>query len=135
MTRSVEEWIGKTDDAKIPPRVRARVFAKFGGICQLSKREIRAGERWECDHIIALVNGGEHRESNLHPVLVGPHREKTKADVAEKARVAKIRARHIGAVRPKGTIKSAGFPRAPKRREIGEKEMQLRALRERNAGE
>lgn len=97
MSRSVEEWIGKTDDAPIPPRVRLRVFDKFGGICQCGcKRKIRAGERWDCDHIVALINGGEHRESNLQPLLTEHHKPKTKADVAEKAAVYAVRRKHLG---------------------------------------
>lgn len=94
--RSVEEWIGSSPDAKIPPRVRARVFEAHHGVCHLSKRRIRAGESWECDHIIALCNGGEHRETNLAPALSEPHKIKTKADVREKAKVARLRKRHLG---------------------------------------
>ena len=100
MSREVPEWKGKTDDAAIPPRVRVRVFDRFGGRCHLSGRLIRAGEAWDCDHIIALANGGEHRESNLAPALKAPHREKTKADVAEKADVYRKRAKHLGIKRP-----------------------------------
>lgn len=96
MSRNVEEWIGKTDDAAIPPRVRVRVFDRDNGCCHISGRRIRAGEPWDCDHIVALVNGGEHRESNLAPALKEPHREKTKADVAEKSRVYRKRAKHLG---------------------------------------
>jgi 5-methylcytosine-specific restriction endonuclease McrA len=76
------------------------VFDRFGGRCHLSGRFIRAGEAWDCDHIIALANGGEHRESNLAPALKAPHREKTKADVAEKADVYRKRAKHLGIKRP-----------------------------------
>ena len=100
MSRSTEEWIGKTDDAKIPPRVRLRVFERHGGICHISGRRIQAGEAWECDHFIALINGGEHRESNLRPALVAPHREKTKLDVAEKARTARKRQKYLGIKKP-----------------------------------
>lgn len=96
MSRSLPEWIGKTDDAAIPPRVRIRVFEAHAGICHISGRRIRAGEPWECDHIIALVNGGEHRESNLAPALTDKHREKTKEDVAEKSRVYRKRSKSLG---------------------------------------
>ena len=96
MSRSVPEWIGATPDAKIPPRVRLRVFERHGGICHLSKRKIQPGEIWQLDHIIALVNGGEHRESNLAPALDNPHKEKTAADVAEKAKIDRIRKKHLG---------------------------------------
>lgn len=99
--RSVDEWIGSSPDAKIPPRVRARVFEAHRGVCHISKRRIRAGEAWECDHVIALCNGGEHRESNLAPALGEPHKIKTKADVREKSKVARLRKRHIGIKKPR----------------------------------
>lgn len=102
MPRSVDEWIGKTDDTKIPTRVRLRVFFREDGICHISGRKIRPGEPWDCDHKIALANGGEHRESNLFPALRDKHREKTKGDVAEKATTARQRAKHLGISRPKG---------------------------------
>jgi 5-methylcytosine-specific restriction protein A len=99
--RSVPEWQGKTPDSKIPAHVRARVFEAHGGICYLSGRRIRAGEAWQLDHIIALTNGGAHAESNLAPALSEPHRIKTKADVREKAKVARIRKRHLGIKKPR----------------------------------
>jgi 5-methylcytosine-specific restriction endonuclease McrA len=78
------------------------VFERHGGVCHISGRKIRAGEPWECDHIIALCNGGEHRERNLAPALAQPHREKTAADVAERAKIDRIRKRHLGLAKPKG---------------------------------
>lgn len=96
MPRSVKEWIAKHDNDPIPPRVRLRVFERYSGRCYLSDRSIRAGEPWDCDHIVALVNGGEHRESNLAPVLKDPHRAKTAEDVKEKAIVAKKRKTFLG---------------------------------------
>ncbi len=109
MSRSAPEWIAKRDDDAIPPRVKLRVFEREGGRCHISKRLIRAGEAWECDHIIALCNGGEHRETNLAPALADKHREKTKADVAEKATVYRKRAKHLGLKPAKQEIRSAGF--------------------------
>lgn len=103
--RSVPEWRGKTPDTKIPPHVRARIFETHGGVCHLSKRRIRAGDAWECDHIIALCNGGEHRESNLAPALSEPHRIKTKADVREKSKIARLRKKHLG-IKPDRTIRA-----------------------------
>ena len=94
--RSTKEWIGKTPDTKVPPRVRLRVFEAAGEICALTGRKIRPGDQWDCDHRIALKNGGENRESNLQPVLRAAHREKTKADVAQKAKDARVRKKHLG---------------------------------------
>lgn len=96
MARSVPEWIGKTDDTPIPPRVKLRVFERHGGICHLSGRKIRGGEPWECDHITALINGGENRESNLAPALKTEHILKTASDVEEKSKVYRQRAKHLG---------------------------------------
>jgi len=109
MPRSTPEWIGKTDDAAIPPRVRLRIFEAHGGICHISGRKITPADPWDCDHIIALANGGEHRESNLAPALRDKHREKTAEDVALKAKGAAIRARHRG-LRPPSRLRGAGFP-------------------------
>jgi 5-methylcytosine-specific restriction enzyme A len=116
MSRSTPEWIGKTPDAQIPPRVRLRVFERHNGICHLSGRRIRAGEQWDADHVVALVNGGEHRESNLAPALRDKHREKTAADVAEKATVYRVRAKHLGLTPKRTKIQSAGFRKAAPQR-------------------
>ena len=105
MTRSVPEWIGKNDDAPIPPRVRLRVFERHGGICHLSGRKIQAGDSWDCDHVVALINGGPHRESNLAPALRSEHRKKTAADVKQKAKNDRVRKKHIGIKKPR-TIRS-----------------------------
>jgi 5-methylcytosine-specific restriction endonuclease McrA len=112
MTRAVDEWIGKTHDSAIPPRVKVRIFERHQGICHLTKRRIRAGEAWDCDHVIALCNGGEHREGNLAPALRQPHREKTAEDVRVKSKIARIRKRHLGiatARRPMPGSKASGW--------------------------
>lgn len=116
MTRTPPEWIGKTDDAAIPDRVRLRVFERHNGYCYLAKRKIKTGEPWQIDHIIALVNGGANRESNLAPVLIDKHREKTAADVAEKAMVYRKRAKHLGIKKPGQKIQSRGFEKRPAQR-------------------
>lgn len=95
MARSTEEWIGKSDDDPIPPRVRIRVFVKFDGICQECGVKI-VGKRWICDHRIALINGGENRENNLGPIHEACDKTKTALDVAEKSKVYRKKAKHLG---------------------------------------
>lgn len=104
MSRSIPEWIGKTDDSAIPPRVRLRVFEAHGGICALTGRKITPSDKWEVDHKTALINGGEHRESNLQPVLQAAHREKTAVDVGLKAKADRVRKKHLGIHKPKATL-------------------------------
>ncbi|WP_439398467.1 HNH endonuclease signature motif containing protein [Bradyrhizobium sp. PMVTL-01] len=115
MSRSVEQWIGKTDDSRPPPRVRLRIFDRYNGICHWSGIKIRAGDGWDVDHVIALTNGGENRESNMAPILRGkPHKEKTAQDVAEKAKVYRKRSAHLGLKPSKNRkLKSRGFAKAP----------------------
>lgn len=94
--RSTPEWIGKTDNTPPPPRVRQRIFDRYNGRCYLSGRQIRPGDKWECEHILALCNGGENRESNLAPALVAPHKTKTKRDRKTKSKNDRVRKRHLG---------------------------------------
>lgn len=97
VARSTAEWIGKTDDERPPDRVRVRVYLRYGGRCQCGcDRLILTGELWNADHKIAIINGGENRESNLVPLIEAHHRVKTRADVAMKSVTYESRKRHLG---------------------------------------
>lgn len=96
MTRSVDEWIGKTDDTPIPPRVRLRVFERAKGRCEICDRKLGPADTWEADHTVALCNGGDNREGNLRVACSWCHASKTKADVSIKSKSARVRARHLG---------------------------------------
>lgn len=103
MPRTIPEWIGKTDDEPVPPRVRLRVLLTFNRVCNKCYRVIRPGVEWTCDHKIALINGGENRERNLQPLCDWCNPLKNKADVAEKSAVYDRAASHAGIKRkPKG---------------------------------
>ena len=118
MARTVKEWVGKTDDTRPPPRVLRRIFERENGVCHISSRKIAPGEAWQAEHKIALINGGRNSEDNLFPALGDPHKEKTRADLAEKKRVAALALSNIGVSRPSGQILSSGFAkfaREPKR--------------------
>jgi 5-methylcytosine-specific restriction endonuclease McrA len=85
MSRSVPEWRGKTDDTAIPPRVKVRLFERSSGRCADCNRAVLGGLRPRYDHRIALVNGGENRESNIQLLCHECHNAKSKDDVAEKS--------------------------------------------------
>lgn len=108
MPRSVAEWIGRSDDAPVPPRVRLRVLERFDRRCDTELgcgRQICPGDRWTCDHAVAIINGGENRERNLHPLCAWCDPPKTRADVREKSRTYRARLRHAGI-----KLKAAGRP-------------------------
>lgn len=111
--RQTEEWIATNDDQTIPARVKVRVFEKYNGTCYLSGIKIMPGDKWECEHIIALSNGGEHRESNLAPAFAVPHKEKTKSDMKIKAKIARVRKRHLGIKKKGWTIPGRRFDGTP----------------------
>lgn len=106
MGRSVPEWVGKDEDTKVPDRVKLRVFERAGGRCHISGRRITPSDLWDLDHVIALCNwtgdGHGNRESNLAPALRDKHKEKTKADVAEKSDAYRKRLKHAGVKKRKG---------------------------------
>lgn len=95
MSRSLPEWIGKTPDTPIPPRVQDRVRERCGNACKGCTRPLR-NENGHIDHIIALINDGEHREDNMQLLCEWCHASKTAQDVAMKSRSARVRQRHRG---------------------------------------
>lgn len=109
MSRSVPEWIGATPDTPVPPRVRVRVFDSKKGRCHKCTRKINAGEKWTCEHLIALINGGENREKNLDVTCDWCLPTKNAADVAEKSRVYKRRKSHVGVKKRRRTIPGRRF--------------------------
>lgn len=112
--RVTELWCGKNDDTRPPDRVRARVFLRFNGACQCGcMRKIRPGEKWQLDHVDALINGGRNDESNLQPLLVEHHLNKTRADVAMKSAAYRKRSKHIGIKRAGRTIPGRRFNGEP----------------------
>lgn len=102
MTRSTPEWIGGSDDEAVPIRVRLRVYFAANGKCAECGRKPRAGEKPECDHVIAICNGGQNRESNLQNLCGWCHAQKTRADVGEKSLNRRVQSKNLGLHRPKG---------------------------------
>lgn len=107
MTRSVPEWIGRTPDTPAPPRVRLRVFERAGGCCHRCGRKIMAGDTWTLEHLVALINGGGNAEGNLGVTCRWCLPEKNAEDVAEKAKVARVRKKHVGATKPRSGFATA----------------------------
>lgn len=95
MSREVAEWIATYDDQAIPARVKVRVFERCEGKCAKTGVKVRPGH-FQYDHIIELINGGEHRESNLQLLSTEAHREKTNAALKVKSKIARIRKKSLG---------------------------------------
>jgi 5-methylcytosine-specific restriction protein A len=110
MSRTVAEWVGKTDDTPAPPRVRLRVWDRCEGKCHRCARAIPTGDAWILEHLIALINGGENRERNLCLTCSWCKPIKDAEDVAVKAETYRVRSKHILPREP-SRLRGAGFPK------------------------
>jgi 5-methylcytosine-specific restriction protein A len=100
MSRTVDEWIARNDDAAIPERVQDRICRKADDRCRQCQRPIAGKLRAEMDHIVPLILGGLHRESNLQLLCNECHSAKSKLDVRLKAKVARVHKKHLGIRKP-----------------------------------
>lgn len=101
MSRSVPEWLAKTDDAAIPDRVKERIARAADDCCVRCTRKVGGKLRPEFDHAIPLILGGQHRETNLQLLCHECHGLKTKSDVKLKAKVARVRKKNLGFRKPR----------------------------------
>lgn len=94
-------------------RQREDCFDAAGRVCHICKLPIDPlKDRWEAEHIIPRALKGADTYPNLRPAHKRCHDEKTKADIPAIAKAVRVAQRHVGITQPKGTIKSAGFPRS-----------------------
>lgn len=100
MPRSVEEWIGRTDNTPIPARVKERIARRAEDKCQHCKRTVGPHLAAQFDHVTPLILGGQNRETNLQLLCRSCHSAKTALDVKLKAKVSRVRQRHIGIKKP-----------------------------------
>lgn len=128
VSRSTREWIGKTDDTMPPPRVRQRVYDRANGVCHICRLPIRPTESWHADHVKAIIAGGENRERNLAPAHGHCNLAKAVIETKEKAKVAKVRQKHLGIKAPKQKIPGRGFPAPDKPARAGKTPLPPRAL-------
>lgn len=107
-----------------PKSVLTARFAHAGGCCEWidAETKIRCNAvlvpgRWEGDHDNPDGLTGEPTFENCRALCKAHHLEKTKQDVANIAKAKRREAKHVGADKPKGQIKSAGFAKAERKHE------------------
>lgn len=109
--RTVPEWIGKTDNSRVPASVKQRVIEAQDNRCALNPdHEFRPGDKIEFDHKTPLWLHGEHRESNLQAVLSEAHARKTAAEAPIRAKINRVKQKHLG-LRPEK-------PKSPYKRKV-----------------
>lgn len=111
--RQRPEWVATHPDQAIPKAVRMRIWEREGGRCWISGRKIQPGDAYEFEHVIALANGGEHREANIRLALKDAHRAKTSDDAKLTAKIRRQHLKNIGAwPKTKSPLRSRGFQKS-----------------------
>jgi 5-methylcytosine-specific restriction endonuclease McrA len=95
MPRKVAEWHGKSDDTPIPPRVKLRIFDRYDQRCGHCNLLIVGKLLPQYDHIVALINGGANRESNIRLLCSECHKVKSAGDVRIKSVTNRKRSRRL----------------------------------------
>jgi 5-methylcytosine-specific restriction protein A len=110
-TRERPEWVATSPDQAIPKIVKLRIWEREGGRCYLTGRKIDAvRDAFEYEHVIALANGGQHRESNIRLALKDAHKVKTRADIDTAVKTRRQQLKHLGQwPKSKTPLKSRGF--------------------------
>jgi len=65
------------------PQRALRIFQAADGRCHICKRKLGPADDWECEHVIALENGGTDDDANLAPACSWCHKDKTTDDHAQ----------------------------------------------------
>lgn len=106
----------ETKRSKFSKKQRLELFVKHEGRCYLCGMTIRPGEDWDVEHVLPVGLGGDNSQENLRPAHASRecHKAKTKVDVNMMRKADRIKAKHFGAARPKGSIagsKKSGWKR------------------------
>lgn len=98
--RATDEWIGKTPDSPIPERVKERILERQEWRCAKTGADLRTVKKINFDHIIAIINGGPNRESNIAAIAEKEHKPKTRSDRAIRSKTASTVKAHYGLKNP-----------------------------------
>lgn len=96
-------------------KTKAAIIARANGKCEKCEAVLKAGEG-EVDHILPCALGGEPTIANGRLLCRVCHKEKTATDVRAVRKSDRQRDKASGAIRPKQSFKSPGFPKAEKSR-------------------
>lgn len=91
-------------------KTKLEAWTRSGGNCEACKLPIKG--RPEYDHVLPCGLSGDNSLENCAVLCVQCHSSKTHGKDGDRAKMSKadrVRLKHLGIIRPKGTIKSKGF--------------------------
>lgn len=86
--------------ASISARQRIAIFEAANGVCHICCGKIHVGDKWDVEHVSPLSMGGEDGGDNLKPAHKSCHAGKTAAEAPIRAKVMRVRAKHLGIRKP-----------------------------------
>ena len=92
---------------------RVEIALRAKGLCEKCGAKLKPSEG-DADHIIPVEMGGESTLENGQWLCKPCHKSKTAKDVKTISKSNRQRDKAIGAIKPKGTIKSQGFAKVEK---------------------
>jgi 5-methylcytosine-specific restriction protein A len=100
-TAKLKEWVGKSAEAMPGQTVLLRLYAKQNGICACGCGQVMNlnRDKVDCDHIVALIDGGENRENNLQLLLHACHKAKTSAEASARSEERRHKSKAFTALR------------------------------------
>jgi 5-methylcytosine-specific restriction protein A len=105
-----------TTPRNLTRRDKLRIWERDKGVCQSCKRQLTAADKWICEHVRALENGGTNDDENLAVFCEPCASIKTPIDHATAAKAKRQKQRSLG-IRKEPTLKTAPMPKAePQRR-------------------
>jgi 5-methylcytosine-specific restriction protein A len=95
---------------------RLALFLRARGTCQACGWRLTPGTRWEVDHILPRALGGRDSPENLQVLCRACHGGKTaRQDLPALAKTRRLKARHLGATRPRAVLPGSRASRWRKR--------------------
>ena len=92
------KWIAPTKRRPLTTKERTAIFMRHNGVCGLCSMKITAGQEWEAEHPVPIWASGSDNREDLVPVHRRCHKSKTAVEASQRAKEARVRAKHIGAV-------------------------------------
>jgi 5-methylcytosine-specific restriction enzyme A len=115
---------------EFPRKVKAAAIARAKGKCERCEAVLKKGEA-EVDHILEDGLGGQPVMANAQVLCGVCHKAKTADGIRAMRQADRRRDKASGAVKPKGKLRSAGFPATEKSPKPGKAMPPRRSLFER----
>lgn len=100
-TAKLKEWVGHTPEAMPGQTVLLRLYTRQNGLCACGCGKVMNLNRdaVDCDHKLALIDGGANEEHNLQLLLRACHKGKTSAEATARSEERRHKAKAFTALR------------------------------------